>query len=676
MSMLQRSFRTLFALLMMTVMLGSLFTAVQPISAAPAQSPGNISLAGVHWYSGTSSMLDFSLPAGQRGWDVEYISNVGSCDGNPGTDPEGVRDKAQRAKNDGLVNIIRVDYAHPLAVPRSADAAWADNYIKCTQELSDLSSIYIVGNEPNLDDGGGADISAQEYATAFNYLYSRKGEMPAGTELLAVFNAPFNPTQWMHDMTVLLNNADGFAFHTGGARPTCQDPRVACSYGGWSFDGGFRYYRDVINNIDSRLWSKPVYITEFNTYTGPSCAPPCVDDHSTEPANNYPTDWINNAFADVRNYNANRGSKPLVKALAWFVDENHGSWGNWSLTNPDPDLARARTDMGEEFKNVANRPGGSSPTATPTRTPTPVPTGPPLNVHLDVFVRGTDNNIYHRWQFNSNWSAWDPMGAPPGGATSDPSAVSWGNGRIDLFVRGGYNPACVNGTNTNALYHRAYANGSWGGWECLGGILVTGPDAAAWGVGHMDIFLAGVNNVPWRLIYNNGSWAWEQVPDGSYNYDPGAVSPSANRVDLFARGMDGNLYHKPWTGGWGVWEPMGGPIASGPDAASWGSGHLDVFARKSDNNIYHRWQLNSGWSNWEPLGAPPGGATSDPSVVSPAVGRIDLFVRGGYNPGCVNGTNNNALYHKAFFNGSWGTTWECMGGVLTSSPDAASWSLH
>ena len=41
---------------------------------------------------------------------------------------------------------------------------------------------------------------------------------------------------------------------------------------------------------------------------------------------------------------------------------------------------------------------------------------------LVVFARGADNNIWHRWQVtrNGNWSGWESVGAPPGGATSDP----------------------------------------------------------------------------------------------------------------------------------------------------------------------------------------------------------------------------------------------------------------
>jgi hypothetical protein len=38
-----------------------------------------------------------------------------------------------------------------------------------------------------------------------------------------------------------------------------------------------------------------------------------------------------------------------------------------------------------------------------------------------VFVRGTDNAIWHRWQVtrNGDWSGWESVGASPGGRPVD-----------------------------------------------------------------------------------------------------------------------------------------------------------------------------------------------------------------------------------------------------------------
>lgn len=65
---------------------------------------------------------------------------------------------------------------------------------------------------------------------------------------------------------------------------------------------------------------------------------------------------------------------------------------------------------------------------------------------LDVFARGTDNALWHKW-FDGSWHNWESLG---GTLTSAPSAVSWSSGRIDVFVRG----------TGNALWHKWF-DGSW-----------------------------------------------------------------------------------------------------------------------------------------------------------------------------------------------------------------------
>jgi hypothetical protein len=52
---------------------------------------------------------------------------------------------------------------------------------------------------------------------------------------------------------------------------------------------------------------------------------------------------------------------------------------------------------------------------------------------LDVFAKGTDNQLYHKWWDGSSWHPWQKLG---GTFKDSPAAVSWGQNRIDVFVRG------------------------------------------------------------------------------------------------------------------------------------------------------------------------------------------------------------------------------------------------
>ena len=236
---------------------------------------------------------------------------------------------------------------------------------------------------------------------------------------------------------------------------------------------------------------------------------------------------------------------------------------------------------------------------------------------LDVFVRGTDNALWHKW-YSGGWSGWESLG---GVITSDPAAVSWGPNRIDVFARG----------TDNALWHKWWNGAAWSGWESLGGVLTSGPAVCSWASGRLDVFVRGTDNALWHKWYSGGWSGWESL-GGVLTSDPAAVSWSSGRIDVFVRGTDNALWHKWYSGGWSGWESLGGVLTSSPGVSSWASGRLDVFVRGTDNAMWRKW-YSGGWSGWESLG---GVLTSAPDAVSWGANRIDTFVRG----------TDNALWHK------------------------------
>ena len=66
-------------------------------------------------------------------------------------------------------------------------------------------------------------------------------------------------------------------------------------------------------------------------------------------------------------------------------------------------------------------------------------------------MRGTDNQLWHRWWDGTVWNAWEPLG---GGLTSSPSAASWGTNRLDVFIRG----------NDLRLWHKWWDGSGWSAW--------------------------------------------------------------------------------------------------------------------------------------------------------------------------------------------------------------------
>jgi hypothetical protein len=117
-----------------------------------------------------------------------------------------------------------------------------------------------------------------------------------------------------------------------------------------------------------------------------------------------------------------------------------------------------------------------------------------------------------------------------------------------------------------ALWCRRYDSSTqtWGSWERLGGILVSGPTAAYVGEGKFQVFAVGVENTLWQKIYDEsaGGWSdWLPVPGSGVTFtsDPEAVSarvgysPPQYHVHLFIRGADNALWHKWWDGS--SWRP-------------------------------------------------------------------------------------------------------------------------
>lgn len=244
---------------------------------------------------------------------------------------------------------------------------------------------------------------------------------------------------------------------------------------------------------------------------------------------------------------------------------------------------------------------------------------------LDVFVRGTDNALWHKSWNRTAWSNWETLG---GILTSKPASASWASDRTDVFVRG----------SDNALYHKNWNGTSWSNWENLGGVLTSGPAAASWNLGHLDVFVRGTDNALYHKWFElgYGGWSsWERL-GGYLTSDPVAVSWSYNRLDIFVRGTDYQLYHRFWDGlYWSNWEGLGGYLTSGPAASSCTSGHLDVFVNGTDHGVWQKGWDGNVWTAWKPLG---GRFAADPGA------------------SCLTGTSSVAMVQEGIDAAIWHTS--------------------
>jgi uncharacterized membrane protein len=230
---------------------------------------------------------------------------------------------------------------------------------------------------------------------------------------------------------------------------------------------------------------------------------------------------------------------------------------------------------------------------------------------LDVFARGTDNHLWHKW-YSGNWSSWENLG---GTLASGPGAVSWNSERIDVVAR----------ATNNSVTHWGWSPGT--GWvsDNLGGEITSDPDMSSWGYGRLDVFAKGPSNELKHRAFAGGSWQpWENL-GGTLASGPGAVSWGVNRIDVVARGTNNSVLHWAWNGSTWVQDNLGGEIASDPDISSLGSGNLNIFAKNSGGNLV-RLGYNGIWS-WEWLGWLSGTMGSGPGAVSWNSHRMDVVGR-------------------------------------------------
>lgn len=265
---------------------------------------------------------------------------------------------------------------------------------------------------------------------------------------------------------------------------------------------------------------------------------------------------------------------------------------------------------------------------------------------VDVFWKGADNNLWHRWFVGGSWNGPGSLG-PMGTMGGAPQAVGQTNGNVDVFWRDG----------SNNLVRQSYP--SW-----AAPIVTTLPTAARMvsdaspinsSAGVLDVFWKGADNNLWHVWKANGVW---NAPDnrggGPLGSAPRAVGQSNGNVNVFWCGTDNQLWTMNYVpgGASGTWSatashpngtfPAGGQMASPPSPTVSSPGVIEVVWKGFDGNLWHQ-RFENGWQTAASLGSGP--LASAPRAVGQANGVVDVFWRG----------TDNRLWKKTYFpgNGAW-----------------------
>ncbi|MFC5001030.1 fibronectin type III domain-containing protein [Dactylosporangium cerinum] len=190
-------------------------------------------------------------------------------------------------------------------------------------------------------------------------------------------------------------------------------------------------------------------------------------------------------------------------------------------------------------------------------------------------------------------------GAAPGtaGALHGPIVTNH-DGLAQMFARGG----------DNNLYTSVQAaNGTWGAWTNLSGLIFSDPTAVLNANGRITVFAIGGDHSIWyRLQNGDGSFAWwTRLGAEKYAMDIEVAQNADGTVAVFIRGQDSNLYSQVQTdpadpSQWSGWTNLSGLIYSNPTAFTRADGVMEVFAVGGDGAVWHRVQSapNSGTWGW------------------------------------------------------------------------------
>jgi len=298
------------------------------------------------------------------------------------------------------------------------------------------------------------------------------------------------------------------------------------------------------------------------------------------------------------------------------------------------------------------------------------------DTRIEVFVLGTDDQIWHRAQPNytspaNEWTAWASL-LGPAPFRDGPTVIRNAEGRLQVFTRGFDNQVYF----ISQLKANAGAD-EWSLWECLQGEAYSRPAVILNSEGLTHVFArAKDNTLAHRTQFSNETgiyWSqWENL-GGSLSGAPTAIVDAEGLVHVFARATDRSLFHltqipRAEFMSWGTWKTMGGTLASNPRLPLLNNdvNLLEVVVRGSDKAFWVKAQVSNhvdtvAWSKWGSLG---GLFASGPAVIVNTDGLVDVFGRG----------VDKRVYGKHQYMTEEGTAWTGWteyGGETSTAPEVA-----
>ncbi|WP_194892811.1 glycoside hydrolase family 27 protein [Catenulispora pinisilvae] len=223
-------------------------------------------------------------------------------------------------------------------------------------------------------------------------------------------------------------------------------------------------------------------------------------------------------------------------------------------------------------------------------------TADPALVHVSdtdshLFARGGDGALWEQSTTSSgSWSGdWTSLGGPVGDQiVGQPAAYAASDGSLDLFVLG----------TDSQVYRRTSAGGSWGGWTALGGHLADAPTVAYTGPSAWTLTGTGTDGQIWTLTAS-GAWNAIGTPSGLSVYGRPSAVTDGTTTYVAIRANDDSVWLDTSTadGRWSGWTGLGGTVSASPTLLAT-LGRVYLFVRASDYTAWENNLTSGSWSGW------------------------------------------------------------------------------
>jgi hypothetical protein len=220
------------------------------------------------------------------------------------------------------------------------------------------------------------------------------------------------------------------------------------------------------------------------------------------------------------------------------------------------------------------------------------------------FARGMDGHLYQ----SNGTSGWTSTNLAVVGT---PAVVRGAVNAFDVFYR----------DPTNHIGHATFNGSAWIPAADIGGVIISDPSAVSWGAGRIDVAAVGTDYRMYHWWWN-GSWNFEKVSSSALAVGPLALTSwGPSRLDILFRGHDAGLYHMFTSTGSAPWtqESTGGVIRQFP-AATTTTGSLWAYVTGTDSTLYRGQQVSGGSWSWTNVSM-SSGSSGTPIAGSPGAFR-------------------------------------------------------